>query len=114
MGMPFRMCGSERPHQVFSDGDDVQVGGWAAGRKWARKVVFACSFSIMTEHLPFSSFIIDEGIHFIRRNLQQYREEIYFCLEVTFRKEKLGQEPTFFRRILYLDSRISTKYIFRL
>lgn len=27
MGMPFRMCGSERPHQVFSDGDDGQVRG---------------------------------------------------------------------------------------
>ena len=68
----------------------------------------------MTEHLPFYSFIIDEGIHFIRCNLQQYREEIYFCLEETFSKEKLGQETAFFRRILYLDSKISTKYIFRL
>lgn len=27
MGMPFLMCGPERPHQMFSDGDDGQVMG---------------------------------------------------------------------------------------
>lgn len=27
MGMPFHMCGLERPHEMFSNGDDGQVGG---------------------------------------------------------------------------------------
>lgn len=66
---------------MFSDRDDDQARGRRLDRELERKVICTCGPSIVTEY--FSSLIIVEITQFIRRNLQQYKENIsdlFFCV----------------------------------
>lgn len=106
-GYPFTLAVPERPCRMPSDGDD----GQARGREWERNVISVCG-PLMTEHLASLSFTIVEEIE--EEICSNIEKRNISALESFLEKKKLGQEPAFLGRILYLGCRISTKHIFRL